>query len=271
LPTGFTYDAGQINVRQTDVAGNQSDEGSQYGTNSIDWTIINPTTTISATGNSDAALGNLVFVVNANDYTYTISNFAALDKLQFPAGGSLSLVNNSFNDNAVTLEFVSSDNKISNIVLTNLSVGTDAKLWSTSYTLLNDILGSDTVTLGSSTNTGNSSANNTPSNVAVDGLSLTGNALVGNVTFNISAGSSYNYTIDGFANGDKLSFPAGGSLELINNSFKDGSVVVEYVSSANNVVDITLTGLTSTQESALWSTDSGLLNSLFAAGTVIVA
>jgi hypothetical protein len=270
LPAGFTYDAGQINVRQTDVAGNPSDEGSKYGTNSIDWTIINPTTTISADGNSNAALGNLLFVVNANDYTYTISNFDALDKLQFPAGGSLSLVNNSFNDNAVTLEYVSSDNKVSNIVLTNLSAGTDAKLWSTSYTLLNDALGLNTVTLGSTANaTGNSSANSTPSNVAVDGASLTGNALVGNVTFTISAGSSYDYTIDGFASGDKLSFPTGGSLALINDSFKDGNVVVEYVSSANNVVDITLTGLTSTQESALWNSDAGLLNQLFVAGTVV--
>jgi hypothetical protein len=270
LQAGFTYDAGQINVRQTDVAGNPSDEGSKYGTNSIDWTIINPTTTISADGNSNAALGNLLFVVNANDYTYTISNFDALDKLQFPAGGSLSLVNNSFNDNAVTLEYVSSDNKVSNIVLTNLSAGTDAKLWSTSYTLLNDALGLNTVTLGSTANaTGNSSANSTPSNVAVDGASLTGNALVGNVTFTISAGSSYDYTIDGFASGDKLSFPTGGSLALINDSFKDGNVVVEYVSSANNVVDITLTGLTSTQESALWNSDAGLLNQLFVAGTVV--
>jgi hypothetical protein len=190
--------------------------------------------------------------------------------LQFPAGGSLSLVNNSFNDNAVTLEYVSSDNKVSNIVLTNLSAGTDAKLWSTSYTLLNDALGLNTVTLGSTANaTGNSSANSTPSNVAVDGASLTGNALVGNVTFTISAGSSYDYTIDGFASGDKLSFPTGGSLALINDSFKDGNVVVEYVSSANNVVDITLTGLTSTQESALWNSDAGLLNQLFVAGTVV--
>lgn len=269
LPAGFTYDAGQINVRQTDVAGNDSDEGGKYGTNSIDWTIINPTTTISADGNSDAALGNLLFVVKAGDYTYTINHFDTLDKLQFPTGGSLSIINDTVKDNAVTLEYVSSDNKISDIILTNLSEGTDAKLWSTSYTLVNDALGLNTVTLGSTANaTGNSSANSTPSNVAVDAASLTGNALVGNVTFNISAGSSYDYRIDGFASGDKLSFPTGGSLALINDSFKDGNVVVEYVSSANNVVDITLTGLTSTQESALYSSDAGLLNTLFVAGTI---
>jgi hypothetical protein len=268
LPAGFTYDAGQINVRQTDVAGNDSDVGSNYGTNSIDWTIVNPTTTITADGNSDAALGNLLFVVKAGDYTYTIDHFDASDKLQFPAGGSLSLVQDSFKDNAVTLEFVSSDQKVSNIVLKNLSEGTDAKLYSTAYTLLNDVLGSDTVTLGSGANTGNSSVNSTPSSVAVDGSTLTGNALVGSVTFNISAGSSYDYTIDGFATGDKLSFPTGGSLALINDSFKDGNVVIEYVSAANNVVDITLTGLTSIQESALWNSDAGLLNTLFVAGTV---
>ena len=260
LPAGKTYNAGQINVRQTDIAGNKSDAGN----NSIDWTIINPTTTINQTGSSDAGLGNLLYVVKAEDYTYTIDHFDALDKLQFPAGGTLTLINDSFKDNAVTLEFVSSDSKVSDIVLTNLAAGVDAKLWSTAYTLLNDALGSDTVTLGSS----NSSANTTPSSVTVDGSSSTGNALVGNVTFNISAGSSYAYTIDGFATGDKLSFPTGGSLALINDSFKDGNVVVEYVSSANNVVDITLTGLTSAQESALWNADAGLLNQLFVAGTV---
>ena len=269
LPAG-TYAPGKVVVKQTDLAGN-----SNSTSNADDWSVLNGLVPVKAANavpfDASNSNGDFTFSVEAGDYTFNIANFDALDKLQFPAGGSLSLVNNSFNDNAVTLEFVSSDNKISNIVLTNLSAGTDAKLWSTAYTLLNDILGSDTVTLGSSTNTGNSSANSTPSNVVVDGLSLTGNALVGNVTFNITAGSSYNYTIDGFANGDKLSFPTGGSLELINTSFKDASVVVEYVSSANNVVDITLTGLTSTQESALWSTDTGLLNSLFTAGTVIVA
>ena len=268
LPAGFIYDAGQVTVRQTDIAGNESDVNGKFGTNSIDWTIVNPTTTINQTGNSNAALGNLLYIVKAEDYTYTIDYFDAFDKLQFPAGGTLTLINNSFKDNAVTLEFVSSDNKVSDIVLTNLAAGVDAKLWSSAYTLLNDALGSDTVTLGSSANTGNSSANTTPSSVTVDGSSSTGNALVGNVTFNISAGSSYNYTIDGFATGDKLSFPTGGSLALINDSFKDGNVVVEYVSSANNVVDITLTGLTSTQESALWNSDAGLLNTLFVAGTV---
>ncbi len=91
----------------------------------------------------------------------------------------------------------------------------------------------------------------------------TGSAAGGNVTFNVATGN-YSYTITGFGAGDKIGFPAGNSPTVINDSFTDGSVVVQWAKSGNQM-EITLTGLTSQDGSLNSITD---FNTVFGTGTI---
>ncbi len=92
----------------------------------------------------------------------------------------------------------------------------------------------------------------------------TASAAGGNVTFNVAAGT-YLYTITGFGAGDKIGFPAGNAATVINNSFTDGSVVVQWAKSGNQV-EIMLTGLTSAQDGSLNSVTD--FNTVFGTGTI---
>lgn len=92
----------------------------------------------------------------------------------------------------------------------------------------------------------------------------TGSAAGGNVTFNVAAGT-YLYTITGFGTGDKIGFPAGNTPTVVNESFTDGSVIVQWAKSGNQV-EIKLTGLTSTQDGSLNSVTD--FNTLFGTGTI---
>lgn len=91
----------------------------------------------------------------------------------------------------------------------------------------------------------------------------TSNAATGNITYTVTAGN-YVHTITGFSTGDKIISPAGNPGTLENSSFTDGKAVIQY---ANNgqVTQIELTGLTNTQDAALFGTSD--LNTVFGAGT----
>lgn len=91
-----------------------------------------------------------------------------------------------------------------------------------------------------------------------------GSAVGGNVTFNVAAGT-YLYTITGFGAGDKIGFPTGNAPTVINNSFTDGSVIVQWAKSGNQM-EIVLTGLTNTQDGTLNSVTD--FNSVFGTGTI---
>ena len=85
-----------------------------------------------------------------------------------------------------------------------------------------------------------------------------------NTTYTFKAGN-YTYSIAGFGPGDKLVFPAGQTPTVINNDFTDGAVDVQWASGGNIIV-VHLTGLTNTQDGAIYSISG--LNKVFGAGSV---
>ena len=87
----------------------------------------------------------------------------------------------------------------------------------------------------------------------------------GNFTYNIAAPTgTFAYSIPGFGAGDKIVSPAGLAPSLINGSFSDGNVALQYAT-GGNVVTITLTGLTNAQDGSLFGAND--LNTVFGAGT----
>jgi len=94
----------------------------------------------------------------------------------------------------------------------------------------------------------------------------TDNASAANKSYSISPlTSTYDYTITGFATGDKVFSPVGVTPTVVNNSFTDGNVTIQYASSGN-VVRIILTGLTAAQDGQLYSASQ--FNVVFGAGTL---
>lgn len=82
-----------------------------------------------------------------------------------------------------------------------------------------------------------------------------------------SSTTDYTYTIANFASGDKMIFPAGGSLLSVdNNDFTDGKITVICVSGGFGKISAVLTNLTPAQDSQILSVNS--LNTLFGANTV---
>lgn len=86
-------------------------------------------------------------------------------------------------------------------------------------------------------------------------------------TFNIAAGT-YNATINGFAAGDKLSFFAGASLEITPDTNQtDGLQQLTATNAATGATTtITLTGLTSAQDSGVFNVAS--FNTVFGSGSI---
>jgi hypothetical protein len=100
--------------------------------------------------------------------------------------------------------------------------------------------------------------------VAVSGAG-TSSAANGDFIFNVAMGN-YTYSISGFGTGDKIAGPTGVTGTLDNSSFSDGSVTLQYAQ-LGQVVQITLTGLTSAQDGALHSLLD--LNTIFGSGTIV--
>jgi hypothetical protein len=245
----------KVTAVSTDKAGNASA--------AVDQNVI-VAVNVDANGTNDAATGSLVYIVTPNDfYTYTIANLTSNDQLQFPTGGSLSIVQDSFKDNFAILEFVTSDGKGVDIKLTGLTDAQDLALSSPDYKVLNALLGSDVVSVNkiNAISTGNA--------VILDGnFAQPSNATTADITYTINASNSESLNIiDGFGLGDKLEFPAGGSKELQQDSVKDGFIVIEYVASNNNIVEVKLTGLTDVQDAAL-STIADF-NLMFGTGAIV--
>jgi Ca2+-binding RTX toxin-like protein len=103
-----------------------------------------------------------------------------------------------------------------------------------------------------------------PPTIAVSAAG-TSDASTANNTYTVTAGT-YTYTISGFGSGDKIDFPDGIVDPTVNNSsFTDGSIDIQWAP-PGSVVTITLTGLTSTQDTSLFSVSD--VNTLFGAGTI---
>ncbi|NDD14966.1 MAG: hypothetical protein EB072_20620, partial [Betaproteobacteria bacterium] len=92
------------------------------------------------------------------------------------------------------------------------------------------------------------------------------NASTGDITFNLaSITSTYSYAITGFGAGDSLVGPTGISPSITNDSFADGVIELGFASSGN-LVKITLTGLTASQDGAIFGASD--INTVFGAGTL---
>ncbi len=78
------------------------------------------------------------------------------------------------------------------------------------------------------------------------------------------AAGTYTYTIAGFGNGDKLTFPAGVTPTVVNGSYADGSVTVQWAS-AGQLIQVVLTGLGDKDIQLNFISD---FNTVFGAGTI---
>jgi|GEM_PF-1431826 len=80
----------------------------------------NSIVSITGSGTTDAATGNLQFNVTPGDYTYTIANFASGDVLHFPAGNAPQVNNNSYTDHQIDVTYASGSTT-THLVLTGLT------------------------------------------------------------------------------------------------------------------------------------------------------
>jgi len=78
------------------------------------------TITVSSNGNTSASNGDLTFLFNPGNINYTISGFSAGDVLDFPEGGTATVINKSFTDSAIDVQWAANGNVIV-VALTGLS------------------------------------------------------------------------------------------------------------------------------------------------------
>lgn len=95
--------------------------------------------------------------------------------------------------------------------------------------------------------------------VVADGTST---ASIGNFSYMLALGN-YSYQISGFGVGDKLVGPTDNVPSIINSSFTDGNVTIEYAANGQTL-QITLTGLTNEQDGSLFF--AGDFNTVFGVG-----
>ena len=258
LPAGETYDSGQINVRQIDVAGNESDADGKFGSNAVDWTILPSNIDVTAANTTafDAGVADVKFFVASGDYTYNIANFGAGDKIDFPAGNVPTVINSSNTDNAVHLQYAN-DGKITLLHLTGLTTAQDAAIYSVNS--FNTAFGANSLT-----STGSSSI---PAPVVTHqavSAAGTASASTGNIVFDFAEGT-YNYSVTGFASGDGLNFPTDVAATVINSDATDKKVDVQWASNGKVVV-VSVTGLTDAQDGAIYSANS--FKTLFGASSL---
>ena len=97
---------------------------------------------VSANGSSNAGSGNNIYSIIAGTFTYTISDFGAGDVLDFPAGISASVLQDSFSDGIVDLSWALSGNVVT-IHLTGISNANDIQL--NSVADFNTVFGAGTI------------------------------------------------------------------------------------------------------------------------------
>lgn len=93
-----------------------------------------------------------------------------------------------------------------------------------------------------------------PTTVAVTSANTSYDASSDDIVFNFASGT-YNYTISGFGTGDVLNFPIGNTPTVSNSNFSDGSVNVQWAANSQ-IITVNLTGLTPTQDAAIFSLSS---------------
>ena len=92
------------------------------------------------------------------------------------------------------------------------------------------------------------------------------NSPVGAAKTYVFTSTNYIYTINNFADGDKLSFPAGGEkASVLNESFTDGKAIVTKAVNGNSIA-IEVNGLSNADDAQLYSIER--FDVVFGAGTV---
>lgn len=231
----------------------------QFGARSVtsDGNIANTSfihTTVSANGSASAAIGDNIFDFVANSYSYSVSGFATGDALNFPVGTLATLINNDFADNKVDLQWAEGGNLVV-VSVTGLTATQDASIIG---------LGSFKALFGADSITNNGVPPILPANGSTITVSGNGNvsASNGNLKFIFNPGN-INYTISGFSAGDVLDFPEGGTATVINKSFTDSAIDVQWAANGNVIV-VALTGLSSDSAVGLLS-----FNDAFGQGSII--
>lgn len=228
-------------VRQTDIAGNVSVSAKYSFT-----AIPGPTpVAVTADGTTNAGTGAFAFNVAHNGETYNIAGFGHDDSIDFPAGQAPTVINNSFTDNAVDIQYAIGG-KVTLLHLTGLSTADDKVIWG--LDAFKALFGVNSVT-----NTGTGAVANTPSTPATpstptieDTKTITGAGttdIAAKVTELDFTAGTYTHIVTGFGAGDVLNFPNDRAPTVINNSFTDQSVDVQWTNGAGPVITVTLTGL----------------------------
>jgi len=325
----LTYDKGDIQVRQFDKAGNESD----VGTNAIVWTIdtvanapvdINFNDTGTVDGDNITKDGKITVadletdaklsysIDNGKTFTVSTDNtFTVLQGIyakgqiqikQIDAAGNTSSVTSSSVALTVdttapvapTIAFdtdtgTAGDNiTASNVIKVTGLESTAGTTWEysvdagktytagTGSTFTVDtgktyakgaVLVRETDLAGNVSVAATNTADWTilPSNVDINAANTTPyDASVADIKFFVAAGN-YTYNIANFNTGDKIDFPAGNTPTVINSSNTDNTVDLQYASDGKITV-LHLTGLTTTQDSAIYSVNS--FNNTFGANSL---
>jgi hypothetical protein len=258
----YTPIAGQVELTaQTlkatvaDAAGNISASATAASAYTFDNAIDITSSNVSSTAYS-AAGANYAYTVNEGTYAFSIAGFSAGDQIAFKgtAAPAVSIVNTSGTDGAMAIT-ASYGSNVVDVNLTGVAPVSDAQvLGVTSFNTVfgtGSLTGAATATSGTSTAVTISSTNNT----------TLFDASASNVAYTVSEGT-YAATITKFSTGDTINFSgvAAASLSIVNTSASDGSVVITG-NFGSSVVDLTLTGLSASQDAAILGQTS--FNSLF--------
>jgi hypothetical protein len=262
----FTPIAGQVDLTaQTltatiaDAAGNVSPSASSAGAYSFKNAIAISST--NAAAGFDAASANYAYTVAEGTYAVSIAGFQAGDLIEFKgtSAPAVSIVNTSAADGVIAIT-ASYGSNVVDMTLTGVAPVSDAQVLG--VTSFNNVFGAGSLK-GSATSAGSGSSavtiNTANSSTAFD-------AAGSNVAYTVSEGT-YNASVANFAAGDSINFSgaSAAALSVVNSTSNDGSVVITG-NFGSNVVDLTLTGLTASQDGAILGANS--FNNLFGAGSL---
>jgi len=200
---------------------------------------------VNATGSSDASSLDSTYNFTAGNYTYTISGFAAGDKLNFPTENTPTIINDDFTDGKVTLQWAA-DGDVIDVILTGLPEATDATIYGADS--FRTAYGSASL---SPTSVSTNITEVTASNTDADDASSSDKYYLIKTNLN----NTYTYKISGFGAGDTIDFPDGNEPTVVNTDFTDGNVTLQWAYNGS-VVDVVLSGISEQNDGAIFGLTS---------------
>lgn len=200
---------------------------------------------------------NVTFTAANQNFSSTVSNFAAGDKLVFAQGSVISVIDSVVGDNTVVVQGVLGGLTSSVTVQTQSPavIGTQTD----TVALFNTFFGAGSLT---------TSANNvavSSSNTSFDAASL-------GYTFNVATGT-YTANIANFTAGDVLAFVNGSAVTINNVGTADGIVDIVAVNGGTTTT-IHLTGVAGGADAAIGANPAATVatfNTAFGAGSLVIA